>query len=220
MARAAQKILKDFESLLAAGSFDYSPADLSTYSADWLQWYDQVAEALASHDIRRVGDIATVRTDLPVPKALGFSRKFLAADGITRVDAFQVATAKPKPPVRALVLKSEFGDGRYLATSNVVLKWNVPDFIDDERLPPEVSVGAVAKRHAERLATYPAMRSSSVLRLNSLAELLAAEERERVRTRLFRQQQGVPTRVELERLGASPEFATLVHAEMRRLMRE
>jgi hypothetical protein len=61
------------------------------------------------------------------------------------------------------------------------------------------------------------MRLSAVLRLSSLAELLASEERERVRTRLFRQQQRVPAQIELERLGAPPEFAALVHAEMRRL---
>jgi hypothetical protein len=61
------------------------------------------------------------------------------------------------------------------------------------------------------------MRSSAALRLNSLAELLASEERERVRTRLFRQNQRVPTRVELERLGARAEFAARVHEEMRRL---
>ena len=211
----ARKILTDFEGLWA-GSYEYPPADLSTYSADWLRWYDQVAEALTLHGFRLAGDIATVRTDLPVPRAFGFSRKFLAADGITRVDAFQLARAKPKPPSQVVVLKSEFGHGRYLSTSNVVLKWNVPDFIDYELLPPEVSADVIARCHAERLATYP-MGSSTALRLNSLAELLASEERERVRTRLFRQNQRVPTRVELERLGATAEFATLVHAEMRRL---
>ena len=216
VAAAAKKLVTDFEGLWA-GSYEYPPADLSAYSVDWLQWYDQVAETLASYDIRFVGDIATVRTDLPAPKTHGFSRKFLATDGITRVDAFQIATAKPKPPSRVVVFKSEFGDGRYLSTSNVVLKWTVPDFTDYELLPPEVPADAIARRHAERLAAYPAMRSSAALRLNSLAELLASEERERVRTRLFRQQQRVPTRVELERLGASSEFAALVHAEMRRL---
>jgi hypothetical protein len=216
VAGAAARTLSSFEGLWA-GSYEYPPADLSTYSADWLRWYDQVAEALTAHGFGFAGDIATVRTDLPVPKTFGFSRKFLAADGITRVDAFQVATAKPKPPSRVLVFKSEFGDGRYLSTSNVVLKWNVPDFIDYELLPPEASADVIARHHAERLAACPAMRLSAVLRLSSLAELLAAEERERVRTRLFRQRQRVPTQIELERLGAPAEFAALVHAEMRRL---
>lgn len=216
VAAAAARTLNSFEGLWA-GSHEYPPADLSTYSADWLQWYDQVAETLTAYGFRFAGDIASVRTDLPVPKTYGFSRKFLAADGITRVDAFQVATAKPKPPSRVMVFKSEFGDGRYLSTSNVVLKWNVPDFIDYELLPPEASADVIARRHAERLAACPAMRLSAVLRLSSLAELLASEERERVHTRLFRQQQHVPTQIELERLGAPPEFAALVHAEMRRL---
>lgn len=213
---AARKILKDFEGLWA-GKYEYPPADLSTSSADWLQWYDQVARALESRGFARAGDIATVRTDLPAPKHLGFSRKFLATSGLTRVDAFQLATAKPKPPVQVVVLKSEFENGRYLSTSNAVLKWNMPDFIDAELLPPQSPVDALAERHAVRLAAYRETNSAPAVRLNSLAELLAAEERERVRTRRFRQDRGMPSRAELERLGAAPEFAALVHTEMCRL---
>ena len=212
----AKKILKDFEGLWA-GSYEYPPADLAAYSADWLQWYDRVARVLESQGFVRVGDIATVRTDLPAPKQLGFSRKFLATSGVTRVDAFQVAAAKPKPPVQVVVLKSEFADGRYLATSNAVLKWNVPDFIDDERLPPESTAEAISGHHAVRLAAYRKSTSAAVVQLSSLAELLAAEDRERVCTRRFRQAQRLPSRLELERMGAPPEFAARVHAEMRRL---
>lgn len=213
---AANRTLKDFESLWGA-SYQYPPAEVSTYSADWVKWYDQVAHALGQMGFAFVGDVATVRTDLPVPKHLGWSRKFLAPDGITRVDAFQVATTAPKPPVQVVGFKSEFEDGRYLATSNAALKWNVPDFIDDERLPPEYSTEAIAERHTLRLAAYRTTSSPAALRLTSLAQLLAAEERERVRTRRFRQEQRVPTQGELERLGAAPEFAARVHEEMRRI---
>ncbi|HEV2269263.1 MAG TPA: hypothetical protein VGR92_07380 [Steroidobacteraceae bacterium] len=215
-AAAAGKILKDFEGLWA-GSYEYPRADLSACSADWLHWYDQVAQALAAHGFGFVADIATVRTDLQAPKHLGFSRKFLAASGITRVDAFRVATAKPKPPVEVVVLKSEFENGRYLSTSNTVLKWNLPDFIDAELLPPGSPAEAIAQRHAVRLAAYREATSAAAVRLDSLTELLAAEERERVRTRRFRQDQGMPSRVELERLGAAPGFAARVHEEMLRL---
>lgn len=213
---AARKVLQDFEGLWA-GTYEYPPADLSVYSAEWLQWYDRVAEALASQGVEFAGDIASVRTDLPQPRVYGFSRKFLAAGGITRVDAFQVAAAKPKPPVQAIVFKSEFENGRYLSTSNVVKKWNIPDFIDAEILPMELPVAALAERHAVRLAAYRAANPVAPVHLTSLVELLAAEERERTRTRGFRQAQGMPSRAELERLGAPPGFAALVHDELRRL---
>lgn len=213
---AAGRILKSFEGLWA-GKFEYQPADLSTSPADWRQWYDQVARALESRGFVLAGDIATVRTDLPAPKQLGISRKLLAANGVTRVDAFQLEAAKPKPPVQVVVLKSEFENGRYLSTSNAVLKWNLPDFIDAELLPPQSPVDALAERHGVRLAAYRETNSAPAVRLNSLAELLAAEERERVRTRRFRQDQAIPSQVELERLGAAPGFAALVHAQMCRL---
>lgn len=213
---AASKILKDFAGLWT-GKYEYPTADLSTSSADWFQWYDQLTRALEAHGFVLAGDIATVRTDLPAPKQLGISRKFLATDGVTRVDAFQMAAAKPKPPVQVVVLKSEFENGRYLSTSNAVLKWNLPDFIDAELLPPQTPIEELAERHAVRLAAYLKTGSASAMRLNSLAELLAAEERERVRTRRFRQEQGIPSRVELERLGAAPDFAARVHAQMCRL---
>ena len=213
---AASRILKSFEGLWA-GKCEYQPADLSTSRADWRQWYDQVARALESRGFVLAGDIATVRTDLPAPKQLGISRKFLGTHGVTRVDAFQLEAAQPKPPVQVVVLKSEFENGRYLSTSNAVLKWNLPDFIDAELLPPQSPVEALAERHAVRLAAYRETNSTPAVRLNSLAELLAAEERERVRTRRFRQDQGIPSQVELERLGAAPEFAALVHAQMCRL---
>jgi hypothetical protein len=61
VAATAKKILTDFEGL-SAGSYEYPPADLSTYSADWLRWYDRAAEALAAHGFGFAGDIATVRT--------------------------------------------------------------------------------------------------------------------------------------------------------------
>lgn len=215
----AKKLLKDFEGLWA-GSYEYPPADLSTFAADWLQWYDRVARALAARGFVAVGDIATVRTDLPAPKHFGFSRKFLATSGIARAEAFQVAAAKPKPPVQVVVIKSEFADGRCLSTNNTVLKWNVPDFIDAEQLPPETPAEAIAERHAVRLAAYRTASPAAVLHLSSLAELLAAEERERMRTRAFRQAQGMPSQAELERLGAAPGFAALVHQEMRRLKAE
>ncbi len=212
----AKKVLMDFEGLWA-GTYEFQPAVLSSYSADWLQWYDQVARELAARGFVFVGDIATVRTDLAAPKHLGFSRKFLATSGITRVDAFQLATAKPKPTVQVVVLKSEFESGRYLSTSNAVLKWNIPDFIDADLQPPESPPGVIVERHLARLAAYCESDSAAAVHLNSIAELLAAEERERVRTRRFRQGQGVPSRVELERLGAAPELAVRVHEEMRRL---
>lgn len=213
---AARKLLQDFEGLWA-GTYEYPPADLSVYSAEWLRWYDHVADALAPQGIEFAGDVASVRTDLPQPRMYGFSRKFLAAGGITRVDAFQVAAAKPRPPVQAIVFKSEFGNGRYLSTSNVVKKWNIPDFIDAEILPTESPAAALAERHAVRLAAYLAANPVVPVHLASLAQLLAAEERERTRTRGFRQAQAVPSRAELERLGAQPGFAALVHDEMRRL---
>jgi len=213
----AKKVLKDFEGLWA-GNYEYPPADLAAHSSDWLRWYDQVTEALTSLGFRFAGDIATVRTDLPVAKCLGFSRKFLASDGITRVDAFQMMRAQPKGPIQAVVLKSEFEDGCYLATSNLALKWNTPDFIDDERLPSDSVAQAVVERHTARLAVYRTGGSSAALRLNSLTDLLASEERERARTRRFRQEQRVPLQVELERLGAAPDFAALVHEEMHRLI--
>ncbi|HEV7136949.1 MAG TPA: hypothetical protein VGN43_09975 [Steroidobacteraceae bacterium] len=216
---AARKTLQHFESLWT-GSHDRPPADLAAYSADWLRWYDEVARVLASHGLRFVGDIATVRTDLPIPKSLGFSRKFLATDGITRADAFQMAAAEPNPPRQMLVLKSEFEDGGYLATSNVRLTWNVPDFIDDERLPADSSAEVIVRCHAARLAAHASVNAAAALRLTSLADLLASEDRERSRTRRFRQEQRIPSRVELERLGAAPEFAARVHAEMRRLKGE
>lgn len=215
----AKRLLKSFEGLWA-GSYEYPPADLSAYGADWLQWYDEVARTLAPHGLRFVGDIATVRTDLPAPKHLGFSRKFLSVDGLTRVDAFQLASAQPKPPTRVVVLKTEFEDGRYLATSNAVQKWNIPGWNDHEQLPPEASAGTIAERHAMRLAARDASNSSSALRLTSLADLLASEERERMRTRRFRQEQGVPSQIELVRLGSEPGFAARVHEAMRRLKAE
>lgn len=213
---AAKRLLKAFEGLWA-GTHEYPPADLSTYSADWLEWYDEVAQALASHGFESVGDIATVRTDLPERKVYGFSRKFLDGSGITRVDAFRVATAEPRPPVQGMVFKSEFEDGRYLSTSNLARKWNSPDFIDAEALPPESPVEAIADRHAVRLGAYRAANSAAAMRLTSLTELLAAEERERERTRSFRRAQGIPSREELERLGAAPDFAARVYEEIRRL---
>ena len=212
----AAKILKDYEGLWA-GTYEYPPADLSSHPAEWLQWYEQVAEILARQGFSYAADIATVRTDLPTPKTFGFSRKFLAADHLTRADAFQVAAAKPKPPVRVVVLRTDFSDGRSLGTSNAVLRWNVPDFIDDERLPADASPGDVAERHAERLARYRSTNSSAPEPMESLAQLLASEERERVRTRRFRQEQRVPAQGELERLGATPGFAAKVHEAMRRL---
>lgn len=212
----AKKLLKSFEGLWA-GSYEYPRADLSAYAAEWLQWYDEVARALAPHGVKFVGDIATVRTDLPAPKHLGFSRKFLSADGITRVDAFQLASAQPKPPIQAVVFKTEFEDGRYLATSNTVQKWNQPDWTDQEYLPPETSAVAVAERHAVRVAAYGSGNSSPALQMKSLAGLLASEERERARTRRFRQEQGLPSRIELERMGSEPGFAARVHDAMRRL---
>lgn len=215
----AKKLLKSFEGLWA-GSYEYPPADLSTYGAEWLQWYDDVARALASRGLQFVGDIATVRTDLPAPKHLGFSRKFLSADGLTRVDAFQLTSAQPKPPIRAVVFKSEFEDGRYLATSNTVQKWNVPDSTDQEYLPPETSPAAIAERHGVRLVAHGAGKSSPALRMTSLADLLASEERERMRTRRFRREQGVPSQIELERMGSEPGFAARVHEAMRRLKAE
>lgn len=213
---AAVKSLENFESLWA-GTYEYPSADLSAYSADWLQWYDEVARVLESQGFRLIGDIASVRTDLPAPKPLGFSRKLISADAITRADAFQMATVKPNPPRQLVVLKSEFENGRYLATSNVILRWNVPDFIDDERLPPESSAEVIARRHAARLAAYHAVNPSAAVRLTSLAEVLDSEERENTRTKRFRQEQRIPSRAELERLGAAPEFAARVHEQMRRL---
>lgn len=216
MEAAAVKSLENFESLWA-GTYEYPSADLSAYSADWLQWYDEVARVLESQGFRLIGDIASVRTDLPAPKPLGFSRKLISADAITRADAFQMATVKPNPPRQLVVLKSEFENGRYLATSNVILRWNVPDFIDDERLPPESSAEVIARRHAARLAAYHTVNPSAAVRLTSLAEVLDSEERENTRTKRFRQEQRIPSRAELERLGAAPEFAARVHEQMRRL---
>lgn len=128
-----------------------------------------------------------------------------------------MATVKPNPPRQLVVLKSEFENGRYLATSNVILRWNVPDFIDDERLPPESSAEVIARRHAARLAAYHTVNPSAAVRLTSLAEVLDSEERENTRTKRFRQEQRIPSRAELERLGAAPEFAARVHEQMRRL---
>src|SRR6185437_9726484 len=102
--------------------------------------------------------------------------------------------------VQVVVLTSEFEDGRYLSTSNAALKWNVPDFIDGERLPSGSPAEAIAERHA----AYRRGSSFAAVRMTSLAELLASEERERTRARRFRQEQAVPASDELERLGAAP----------------
>jgi hypothetical protein len=215
--KMARKLIGDFEGLWL-NAYDYPAADLTQYSADWLEWYDAVRRQLMELGYVKAGDIATVRQNVPGAAPVGFSRKFHARDGRVRIDAFQVAAAKPKPPVQVVVCKTEFSDGTFLGTSNALLRWNAADFVDDERLAPSSTAGDVTARHLLRLEALCKLRPSpQVVEILSLADLLASEARERSLTGEFRRQQQIPTVEELTRLGAKPEFAREVHQRMRQI---
>jgi hypothetical protein len=108
--------------------------------------------------------------------------------------------------------------GPFLTTSNLREVWNTPPHMIAERLAPQTRPVEIATRHLARLQVWLRDNPQSTLSLfSSLEALLASEFRGKSLTAAFRAHQGVPSADELERMGAKPLFAAMVHEEMKRI---
>jgi hypothetical protein len=219
-ASSAVKILTSFKKLWVVRS-ESLPVDITQYDPTLVYWHQSVTAELATLGFSSLGDFANAG-DEPVhtkPRRSPFARKYLSADGRVRATAFKLElSARARENWGVVGFTSELNTGLFLTTSNRHEVWNIPPQMIAERLAPQTSPVEIATRHLARLQVWLQENPQSTLSLfSSLEDLLASELRGKSLTAAFRAHQGVPSAAELERMGAKPLFAAMVHEEMKRI---
>ena len=118
-------------------------------------------------------------------------------------------------PGRIVDLETEFLDGSFIATSTATLagKLDLPAVISREFLAADTPISTLLARHRERVE----QRGLEPRLLHTLADILAAQERQQQLKAAFRRGHG-PTREELLRCGApTAELADQVFEEIQGL---
>jgi hypothetical protein len=219
-AATAAKTLASYQRLWVVRP-ELRAVDVSQYDSLLVAWYESVTTELATLGFSALGDFSSEEDPAAAKPGLPpFARKFLSVDGRVRASAFKLAvTVRGRAHSGVVGFTSELDNGTFLTTSNLREVWNIPPQMLAERLAPETTPTHIATRHLERLEAWlqdhPGGR---VLLLPSLEALAASELRGKSLTSEFRRSQGVPSAAELERMGAKPLLAAMVHEEMKRLL--
>jgi hypothetical protein len=213
----ATKFLAAFERLFIAHP-ETVPADLSVCDAATLAWYDGVTRELAAEGFHMLGNFTTAEIALRKDAlASAFSRKFLSTDGRTRANVVLIAAAKPgQAPKSVIGLNSELDDGTCLRTGVMLAeRWDRPDHLLVESLPPETPINVIVARHRARLQSSLLPEwSNRITTMRSLEDLFASEARSQSLTSAFRRERGIPSLAEILRFGVARPIAELMRSEM------
>lgn len=214
---AAHKLLADYEKLKVE-STHWEPVKISAYGKEIIDWYEAVSRELATLGFEIMGDLRIA--GLPSGASLpNFARKLLSSDGRVRGDIFQSRSDDGLHWQNVVNIATEFTNGTFLDTNNSPFFWNLADCQISEHLPQATSATDVALRHRERMDEYLHNQPKlEPVALKSLEEIVDSENRAQFQTAAFRRRQGVPSTDELIRLGASNDFAALLHEEMQRII--
>jgi hypothetical protein len=213
--QTADRLLASYRTLFV-DAYPLGPINRDAYQPEVFEWYDAMTASLASRGFSPLGDLKIVKDAAkPEPGAGPFARRFVSNDHVHRIDLFQMKGAADAPWTRVVNIVAELSDGRFVWTSTAPPRWNTPDHVLLEYIPGDTPVEKVLDSHVARLGAHlTAKAGATTVRLETLAEVLASENRCQARTAAFRRAQGVPSVDELVRLGSERTLATLTHRAM------
>lgn len=120
---------------------------------------------------------------------------------------------------RIVDFETEFADGSFVCTSNAfsASAMQLPPLIDALYLPARTPWSVCLAQHRERVARHHLASSAGVVRIRSIADLRASQNRMNALKAAHRGElQGI-TLAELEKLSPSKHLAREVHAQIQRL---
>jgi hypothetical protein len=220
VAATARRLISSFESLWEEQQSS-EPIAVAAYEPEMMEWYQGVSRELSGVGFKAMADLklaakGELKSGAPPSN---FSRKVLSNDATIRGDVFQVrAVTAGKANTCFVGMVTEFDNQTLLSTNNAVQKWNTPDCMVVERLPPDSPPAAVVATHRKRLDTFLREQPQRRIRfMHTLEDVLKSENRAHALSAAFKRRQDLPTVDKLQRLGSSPQFAEAVYQEMQRI---
>lgn len=123
---------------------------------------------------------------------------------------------------RIIDFETEFSDGSFVCTTNALSAGALesPPLIDAQYHPVKTPWATLLSAHRERVTRHQNAHSLSIVRIRSIAELRASQNRMNALKAAHRGDLKGITREELEKLSPNKALAHEVHREIQRLNRE
>jgi hypothetical protein len=181
-------VVRDSQELYA-GAFQYRPAVDSDFEGLDRDLFDRTTHELTDIGCRHLGDIVNVTMER-TKNVRAVMRIMASVDGSSSIviDHLPVDTAagvKQSQPHLTINIDTEFLDSTFLCTSNssaMTLK-TLPAQLRMDLCPPEMPAAELMHRHEQELGK---LKSSDPMITNTLAEVLALQQRKRALTVEFR----------------------------------
>lgn len=177
--QAAHAILEQ-QRALYGGPHEIQQVSPSDFEDQDMDFYDQSEKTLERHGFRHIADIEDLTCSAQMPALRTFLRVMLHVDGNISAAIYHIpgVDIMPEGEVRAIEFSTEFDDGAFMDTSNLLEGDRTPPFdgIDKQRLPHDTPIDQVLQTHRTRLAA--ALDSGKrPLRISTYNEMIASQHR-------------------------------------------
>ena len=176
---AARSILEQ-QRAIYGGPHEFQQVSPGDFEDQDIEFYDQTEKVLESKGFRHVADVEDLTLTRQMPALRTFLRVMGHVNGDITAAIYHIPNVDimPEGEVRAVEFSTEFEDGTFMDTSNLLEGDRTPPFdgIDKQRLPHDTPADEILEVHRTRLAAATES-GRKVRRIRTYDEMIESQHR-------------------------------------------